>query len=237
MKKAFSFFHVVIAAVFMIPIANAAPTAIWSFDEGTGSTAFDSVGGNNGVVYGAQWTTSPLGGALSFDGIDDFVEVANAANLGSFSQITIEAWVNIASPGGQDFPQHYVVDSRDGLGGGFGLNVDTEKIQFWIGDWYPDLPSTIQAGQWHHVVGVYDGTRIAAYVDGVEMGSVPFSGSILPSSTALYIGQRYTFGERFHGEIGEVRIYSNDITAVPAPTSLSLAVIGLAFLRRKRKTQ
>lgn len=31
----------------------------WKFNEGTGSTAYDSVGSNNGMIYGATWTDTP----------------------------------------------------------------------------------------------------------------------------------------------------------------------------------
>jgi hypothetical protein len=53
------------------------PIAYWKFDEGGGTTAYDSAGSNNGSVYGAQWITGQIGGGLSFDGVDDHVRTAN----------------------------------------------------------------------------------------------------------------------------------------------------------------
>ncbi|MHC4463713.1 MAG: hypothetical protein ACYS30_20120, partial [Planctomycetota bacterium] len=52
----------------------------WKFDEGEGSIAYDSVGGNDGTIYGAQWTTGQVNGALQFDGHDDYVEVGDKLN-------------------------------------------------------------------------------------------------------------------------------------------------------------
>lgn len=77
---------------------------IWRFEEGQGSTAYDSSGyGNNGKLgdgtctpgFGncPNWTTGILGYALSFDGTDDYVQVVHSASLNITSAITLEAWV------------------------------------------------------------------------------------------------------------------------------------------------
>jgi hypothetical protein len=78
----------------------------------------------------ADWNVNicPSGSALEFDGGDDYIEVPYDDSLAITDEITIGAWVNIANAVGAG--QHYVVDSRDGTGGGYGLNVDTELIQF-----------------------------------------------------------------------------------------------------------
>jgi hypothetical protein len=50
------------------------PVAWWRFDETSGSVAHDSIGLNHGTVEGATWTAGHVGGALYFDGVDDFVK-------------------------------------------------------------------------------------------------------------------------------------------------------------------
>jgi hypothetical protein len=69
--------------------------AEWHFDEGEGSVLKDSSGnGNDGVIYGAIWVDGKYGGALSFDGVDDYVEVPDAPQLsGGGKDLTIEAWI------------------------------------------------------------------------------------------------------------------------------------------------
>jgi hypothetical protein len=43
--------------------------AHWKFDEGSGGTATDSAGTNNGTLVGdTTWTAGRIDGALSFDG-------------------------------------------------------------------------------------------------------------------------------------------------------------------------
>jgi len=55
-----------------------APIAHWKFDEGKGNIAYDSSGnGNNGTIsqWRPTWVHGKFGSALSFDGVDDYVEV------------------------------------------------------------------------------------------------------------------------------------------------------------------
>jgi len=67
----------------------------WNFDQGSGTTASDSSGYNNhGTIYGASWTSGKVGGALSFDGLDDYVDCGNSETLDPTQEATVEAWVN-----------------------------------------------------------------------------------------------------------------------------------------------
>ena len=75
----------------------------WSFDEGRGTTASDSSGnGNDGtLVNGPIWTSGEIAGALSFDGVDDYVSFASQAQ----STISISAWVYAQATPGNVFPR------------------------------------------------------------------------------------------------------------------------------------
>ena len=51
--------------------------AHWSFDEGSGTTAYDLAGGNDGTLQGdPQWVAGHLGYALEFDGSGDYIDIA-----------------------------------------------------------------------------------------------------------------------------------------------------------------
>ncbi len=69
--------------------------AYWKFDEGRGTTANDSAGNNDGTVNGAEWTAGRFNNGLSFDGVDDYVEVPDDPSLRFMqrSSFTISAWV------------------------------------------------------------------------------------------------------------------------------------------------
>ncbi len=57
--------------------------AAYGFEEGSGSTAADASGlGHTGQISGATWTSNGrFGNALQFDGVNDFVTVADSNYL------------------------------------------------------------------------------------------------------------------------------------------------------------
>jgi len=198
---------------------DAGTVSHWRFDEGSGITAGDAVGNNDGTLFGPSWTTGVAGSALRFDGIDDFVEIPAAPSLQiAGNSLTVEAWVNFSARPSEGML--YVVDSRDNEWRGFGLNVNTDLVQFWVAGANGPNPigysATLEVNEWHYVVGVYDGSQARVYVDGVEIGSRSFSGAIPPSLGPLYIGRRWSplvSYEYFNGMIDEVRISDHALSA------------------------
>ena len=66
----------------------------WNFEENNGDTAYDRSGnGNDGTIHGASWTTGISGNALSFDGVDDYVDIGN--NVKPPFPVTVSAWVKL----------------------------------------------------------------------------------------------------------------------------------------------
>src|SRR5262245_11650280 len=76
--------------------------AAYAFDEGSGlSTADASGNGNNGTLANAASAAAGKNGkALSFNGSNSWVTVADANSLDLTSGMTLEAWVRPASLGG-----------------------------------------------------------------------------------------------------------------------------------------
>jgi len=80
----------------------------------------------------------------------------------------------------------------------------------------------IGPGDWHHVVGTYDGTQLQLYVDGVAVGSPrPHTGTILPMPKGGFVAIGSEDGRRtndpnepryFKGSIDEVGIYRRALT-------------------------
>jgi hypothetical protein len=77
--------------------------AWWKFDETEGTIAYDSSGnGNDGnLTNGPTWVTGKIGGALSFDGIDDLVNFPiTSYPIGQYANVSFWAF------GGTNLPQN-----------------------------------------------------------------------------------------------------------------------------------
>src|SRR5262249_56144284 len=82
-----------------VTVSNAAPAGLvgaWGFEEGTGTTTADvSTHGLTGTLSNATWvTTGKFGKALSFNGTNAWVTVADNTLLHLTNGMTLEAWVN-----------------------------------------------------------------------------------------------------------------------------------------------
>lgn len=111
-------------------------------------------------------------GSLSLNGSSCASGPPVAAPSSPFTGFTVETWVRIAAGAGSS--QHYVLDTRTPAGAaGFGINVDTDRVQFWFafGGPFDFITTAVTAGVWHHVAGVWNGTQRVVYVDGVLVGA------------------------------------------------------------------
>ncbi|UCG59084.1 MAG: cadherin-like domain-containing protein, partial [Phycisphaerales bacterium] len=79
------------------------PVAHWKLDESSGSTAYDSAGHNHGTTDGGPvWLPAGgmMDGALSFDGVDDYVGLPIGSVINSLTNCTFATWVDFANTGG-----------------------------------------------------------------------------------------------------------------------------------------
>src|SRR5262245_3490392 len=72
--------------------------AAFGFEEGSGTTAVDSSGtGNPGTLSGPARVAGKFGQGLSFNGVNNLVNVADSNSLDLTNGMTIEAWANPTS--------------------------------------------------------------------------------------------------------------------------------------------
>ena len=160
------------------------------------------------------------GTALDFDGVDDYVDV----QLGGPDQeitgnaITLEAWIN-ADPWKNEIWRGSIINKEGENQQGYMLSCgEGGKIRFLFGDganWH-ELKTTgnLDAGTWYHVAGVYNGSTMKIYVNGVEKASKNQSGNISNTSRSLRIGGCELYPDRvFDGKIDEVRIWNRELSA------------------------
>lgn len=198
---------------------NFSSLVLWlKFDEGSGNMVYDYSGnGNNGHIYGASWVGGKVRKALDFDGVDDYVNVSNF--IGSFTQLTIEAWI---------YPRNYsnyrkIIDFGGDYGGGVGrrftlqlavdgIDVDLDGGLSGLAKWF-----STPMNQWLHLVGTWNGTSfIRLYVNGEIKAENTQSPNIttlsILSSDAHIVGRRITAIDYFNGTIDEVKIYNRVLT-------------------------
>ncbi|MBI4744175.1 MAG: hypothetical protein HY776_05090, partial [Actinobacteria bacterium] len=149
--------------------ADSSLVGYWLFDEGGGSTAYDkSSANNNGTIYGATWTQGKYGQALSFDGIDDYMQVPNSTSLNITDQLTAEAWVKLSSLGNT---QTIINKSVYNLNGWRTFIDGYNKINFEVingMDYLIQSQESIDTN-WHHFAFTYDGYNGKIYKDGKEI--------------------------------------------------------------------
>jgi len=163
-------------------------------------------------------------GALDFDGTNNtYVNVGNSDTLKPTSTITVEAWIKPHDAG--DW-KAYFTNSQDNGGSesGYGLYAYKGNILFWVQtvggavngyDNYPQYTPTLNV--WQHVVGVYDGSELILYLNGVEVDTYSKTGNVDydPAPLGFRIGQYYDDNETVEvsGSIDEIRIWSTARTA------------------------
>ncbi len=201
--------------------ADLLPVGAWPLNEGKGTVAYDYSGRHdNGSVEGlAQWTRGRFQGALGFNGDDAAVNVPDSPVLEPAS-VSVSAWIDAsASPGSY----RYVVAKGangcfsasyglyTGSTGGLEFYVSTDEGLSWTVS--PDAGRGEWNGQWHNVVGTYDGSSVRLYVDGRQVGSgTPDTAPIaygLPTSNDLAIGDYpWCPASDFNGTIDEVKVFN-----------------------------
>lgn len=187
----------------------------YKFDEGSGSTAIDSSGnGYSGTELNSPTYVAGKVGpyALIFNGTSQEVTGPNSFYTGS--AFTVACWFKSSSAGANPYGTILSVGFI-----GFTFYAGSDLAFVYNGSYYSGIISTINVddGNWHHVVGVYDGAGTGyLYIDGVLNGSE----SMLPGLgyPALNVGGAGLYYGYYSGTIDEVRIYSRALNAADIET-------------------
>jgi len=194
----------------------------WEMDEGHGGQVRDKSGnGNHGTIYGATWGSSApewvddtSGGALEFDGVDDYVEVDDNSIFAGDS-VTISFWFKSTMTSSGSL----VWKERIGSGGSYWIRMEPESNQIRV--LFRDSSNNsanittsqiYNNGEWHYFVVTYNGSSGQIYVDNEEDGSTFDSIYSWDSDESLYIGAQWGTESFFNGQIDDVRVYNRALS-------------------------
>ena len=218
-----------------VTVSNTAPTSLvaaYGFEEGSGTTAADASGrGNTGTIANATWTPAGrFGKALSFNGTNSWVTIADAPSLDLTTGMTLEAWVNPSALSGW----REVILKETPSTMAYSLYAHNSAPQ-------PAVTVTVSAGErsavgsgalplntWTHLAATYDGASLRLYVNGSLAQSIGVSGSLITSTGPLRLGGNAVWGEYFSGLIDEVRVHNRALTQAEIQTEMNTAIGGVS---------
>ncbi len=199
------------------------PAAYWRLGEASGAAVAQDVTTFHPGAY-AGFVSPEQPGAVAGDtdpavdfpaGGNGYIEVDHSTALNRTNSFTIEGWANPMAASGR---QSIIASRTSTRSSGYELLANGAQWQFRTGaslnataETWSDLNGgTVTPGQWHHVVGTYDGTTKRLYVNGQLVGTqtTPVYATL---GTPLRIGADQTYlataGSFFLGILDEIAVY------------------------------
>jgi hypothetical protein len=192
------------------------PAGYWKMDDDANNiTVLDtSSNANHGM---AQQNTSVINtsgiidGALSFNGIGDYIQIADSEPLSPTQEITVCGWFyfnDTTSNTGLIWKHSY----------NYALWTVSNTVRFAVWNASSEgstaiFSTSVLGAGWNFIAGVFDGTSSALYLNGTEEGSVGASitGPIRDNTGDLYIGYR-PVQQYFDGKIDDVKIFDKALS-------------------------
>jgi hypothetical protein len=201
------------------------PVAWWKLDETTGANAADASGHHHPArIQGpAKWApgNGQAGGAVELDGARSFLDCGDEAEFDFRDGLTVSLWVKpqarpakgsqtLVAKGNDTWSLE--TTGKDGklvfsLSGPQSTGKDRKKGPRVMSRTVSD------STRWHHVVGTYDGQRIALYVDGELTESVTAAGPVAVNTEPVWLGNNSAArAGHFAGALDDVRLFSCGLT-------------------------
>lgn len=197
----------------------------WPFDETSGTVAQDISGqGSDGVLHnGPQWTEGVTGGALRFDGVNDYVELPIGSIITGARNVTASIWVNFdrESTGawqrifdfGKDTNTYFFLSPRTADNGPLRCAISTTGA---AGESLVSAAAALPGG-WQHVVVMINGdTKVmTVYLNGTQVAGGPtrLIPSDLGATTRNWLGCSQYPGDAFYrGLLDDLRLYDRVLT-------------------------
>lgn len=161
------------------------------------------------------------GNCIGFNGTSQYISVPHSATLNNATALTLEAWILPNGFGTNSYSN--VIIGKDGwangpegytlrCGGNGALSFNFGNGSGWV---ETTTANVLQTQSWQHVAATFDGTILRLYVNGVQVSSTNYTGSIAQGTYDLNFGRiPYTVGgtRHFQGELDEIRIWRSALS-------------------------
>ncbi|MCF8335321.1 MAG: DUF4981 domain-containing protein [Bacteroidales bacterium] len=168
--------------------------------------------GNDAVLMGgARLNESKFGKALDLTGHDDWAQIYEDPSLDITGEsLTLSAWIYPRPWQGKN---PFITKGRNQYGI---IQTTKDTLVFHI---YDDKKVAVKTQvpddwykTWHHVCGVFDGSRLTIYIDGEMQNTINYNGSIYNHASPVNIGRTWGTEWFSNAMIDEVRIYKKALT-------------------------
>ena len=200
----------------------------WTFDEGTGTTAYDYSGNNasgswKGTAIGTNgyYSSGQIGPyAGAFEGVGTAtstqlkIQSSTAITLYTGGVITYGGWIKLNDK--------FAWSALMAYGGSFSA-VQNYSLSVFNGTLYQDMygnavrksnqypiPAGVVTSSWNHIMAVYDGQYQRIYFNGVDVrdNNIGFV-TTTPTNALLWLGSSpSTPGYNLNGGLDDIRIYN-----------------------------
>ncbi len=193
----------------------------WRFDEGSGATAADAVGANDGTITAPEnaWANDPDRGIVYQAGGGSIVDLGSAMPaLTVDSGFTWSFWTNSDETSNNNivFGNRYGPDGNDFAPREF-IKFTPLKFEWHFDGGGQDIQNDdtpLPIGEWVHNLVVKDGATLTYYRNGAVIGTGEITGSPVNAQPLLIGGQIQNGApvENFSGRIDEVAIFDRALT-------------------------
>lgn len=188
------------------------PIAWYRLDEGTGTSAKDSAGSNDGTVNGgAAWeSAAQIGAGLILDGTNDFVDCGTG--IPALANGTVAAWVKLSANG--SYPMLFTRENGTGLNWEFTAGQDVLRKPYYgfDGGILLQSPTALTVGVWAHLCLTIHATAGAVlYIDALPSVTDGALTSFRSGNGIARIGKR-SDGFFLPGTVDDLRIYDRALS-------------------------
>jgi hyaluronoglucosaminidase len=196
------------------------PIAYWRLGD-SAEVAKDELAAHDALFSGGVTEGQP--GALAaspnrataFNGMDGEAQTTKGISFATMQPFTIEIWIDETAP---DTYWHFLTCEPRVLGmpqAGYALLQTPTGVMFERipnpGQYDQTGTTLIQAGTWTHIAGVYDGTSVTLYVDGVAHQTAPAPEPADDFESPVFLGAHID-GAYFSGSLDEAAVYDRALS-------------------------